>query len=154
MGLSGGADDLPGLQVRPFADDEIVLIVPAGHALARRRAFAHDLLRSETLILREAGSGTRQMTEGHLTQLGVTAGQVLELAGCEAVKRAVEAGLGVAFVSHLAIKLEVAHQVVDVPAIPELRFKRSLSIMARKDARPSAATLAFLALMGKGEGAA
>jgi DNA-binding transcriptional LysR family regulator len=152
LGFVGMSTNAPGLQVRPFAEDEIVLIVPPGHPLTRPRMLAQDLLKTETLIVREAGSGTRQVTEAHLAQLGVAPGQVLELSGCEAVKRAVGAGLGVAFASHYAIALETAHKLVEVAAIPELRLKRALAIVARKDARPSAALLALLALMGKGEG--
>jgi len=154
LGFVGVPVNTPGLQVRPFADDEIVLIVPAGHSLTRQRLFASDLLGTDTLIVREAGSATRQVAEAHLTQLGVVPGRVMELSGCEAVKRAVGAGLGVAFVSRYAITLEVAHRLVSVPPISEVRFARQLFLIARKDARPSAALLAFLALMGKGEGAA
>jgi DNA-binding transcriptional LysR family regulator len=154
LGFVGTPTWTPGLQVRPLVEDEIRLIVPRGHALAQRRAFAPDLLARETLIVREPGSATRQIAEANLTQLGVAPKTVLELTGCEGVKRAVAAGLGVAFVSQHAITLEVAQKVVSVPEIPELRFTRQLSLITRKDARPSAALLAFLALMGKGEAGA
>src|SRR5574341_536881 len=132
LGFVGMPTQAPGLQVRPFADDEIVLIVPPGHPLTRQRLLAPDLLKTETLIMREAGSGTRQVTEAHLAQLGMAPGQVLELSGCEAVKRAVGAGLGVAFTSYSAIALEAAHKLVEVASIPELRLKRALVIVARK----------------------
>lgn len=154
MGFVGAPTETPGLQVRPFVGDEIVLIVPPGHPLARQRAFAPDLLAQETLIVREPGSATRQIAEANLAQLEVVPKTVLEMTGCEGVKRAVSAGLGVAFVSRYAIALEVAQKVVSVLEIPELRFARQLSLITRKDARPSAAILAFLALMGKGTGVA
>ncbi|HLE29144.1 MAG TPA: selenium metabolism-associated LysR family transcriptional regulator [Anaerolineales bacterium] len=150
LGLVGVPSEAPGLQVRPLVDDEIVLIVPAGHALARQRAFASDLLAQATLIVREPGSATRQIVEANLLRLGAAPKDVLEMTGCEGVKRAVAAGLGVAFVSRCAITLEVAQKAVSVSEIPELRFARQLSLIARKDARPSAAALAFLALMRKG----
>ena len=151
LGFVGAPAEAPGLQVRAFEGDEIVLIVPAGHPLARQRAFASDLLARETLLVREAGSATRQITEANLVRLGLSPRRVLEMSGCEAVKRAVSAGLGVAFVSRYAIALELAHRLVSVPEIPELHFSRQLFLIARKDARPSAASLAFLALMQKGE---
>lgn len=150
VGFIGAPTEMPGLQVRPFVDDEIVLIVPPGHPLVRQRAFVPGLLASETLIVREPGSATRQIAEAHLAQLEVVPKTVLEMTGCEGVKRAVAAGLGVAFVSRHAITLEVAQKVVTVPEISELRFARQLSLITRKDARPSAAALAFLALMRKG----
>lgn len=149
LGFVGAPVESPGLQVRPFAEDEIVLIVPAGHALARQRTFAPGLLARETLITREAGSGTRQIVESHLVSLGISPRRALEMSGCEAVKRATGAGLGVAFVSRRAVALEVAHRLVGVPEIPELRIARQLYLIARKDARHSAAALAFLAMVMK-----
>lgn len=149
LGFVGALAETPGLQVRPWVGDEIVLIAPPGHSLTRPRAFAPDLLAQETLIVREPGSATRQMAEAHLARLGLAPQVVLQMTGCEGVKRAVAAGLGVAFVSRRAIALEVAQKVVTVPDISELRFARPLLLISRKDARPSAASLAFLALMGK-----
>jgi len=151
LGFVGVPTEMPGLQVRPFAEDEIVLVVPPGHSLAHQQTFTPGLLANETLILREAGSGTQQIAQSHLSELGVRPRRVMELSGCEAVKRAVAAGLGVAFVSHHAIALEMAQQPVSVPNIPELRFRRLLFILTRKDARPSAAALAFLALAAKSQ---
>jgi DNA-binding transcriptional LysR family regulator len=149
MGFVGAPTETPGLQVRPFVGDEIVLIVPPGHPLARQRAFAPDLLAQETLIVREPGSATRQIAEAHLTRLGVAPKAVLEMTGCEGVKRAVAAGLGVAFVSRRAVALEVAQRLVSVLEVSELHFARQLYLLTRKDARPSAATLAFLAIVLK-----
>ena len=151
LGFVGVPTEAPGLQVRPFAEDEIVLIVPPRHSLVRQQAFTPGLLAEDTLILREAGSGTRQIVEPRLIELGARPRRVMEIAGCEAVKCAVAAGLGVAFVSRHAIALEMAQQLVSVPNIPELRFRRPLFILTRKDARPSAAALAFLALVAKSQ---
>jgi DNA-binding transcriptional LysR family regulator len=149
LGFVGGAPVTAGLQVQPLADDTIVVIVPAGHSLARQRTFAPDLLARETLVVREAGSATRQLTEAHLQQHGLAPATVLEMTGCEGVKRAVCAGLGVAFISSRAITLELAGGLVSVPQLPELSFSRPLLLVTRKDARPSAASLAFLALLRK-----
>ena len=98
LGFVGLRPELPGLQVRPFAEDQIVLATPPGHRLTREVVFNQELLAGETLILREAGSGTRRVVEDGLVQLQVRPGRVLEMAGCEGVKRGVAAGLGVGFV--------------------------------------------------------
>ncbi len=149
LGFVGALIETPGLQVRPFADDEIVLIVPPEHPLMRRRAFAPELLSQETFVVREPGSATRQIAEARLAQLNVSPKRKLEMTGYEAVKRAVAAGLGIAFVSCYAIALEVEHKLVRVPDMAELHITRQLSLVARKDARHSAASLAFLALVRK-----
>ncbi len=154
IGFVGAVPQLPGLLVRNFADDEIVLIVPAGHALTRRRKFAPEFLTPEVLIVREPGSATRQIAEANLARLGVSPRQVMEMSGSEAVKRVVAAGLGIAFISRHAIALEVAQKLVEVPDFPQLRFSRPLLLITRKDARPSAAAAAFLELIDRWNGMA
>ncbi len=147
LGFTSMPAETPGLQVRPFAEDEIVLIVPPGHALAQQRGLSPQVFAEVTLILREAGSGTRRLAEMRLAQFGLQPKRVMELAGCEAVKRAVAAGLGVAFASWRTVALEVAHNMVCAPEIPDLRISRHLYALTRKDSRPTAASLAFLALV-------
>ena len=147
LGFVGAPAEAAGLQVRPFAEDEIILIVPPGHTLAQSSSLAPEVFAGATLILREAGSGTRQLVEAHLAQLGVQPKRVMELPGCEAVKRAVAAGLGIAWISRHAIALEVAYKLIYAPALPALRILRHLYALTRKDARPTAASLAFLALV-------
>jgi DNA-binding transcriptional LysR family regulator len=157
LGFVGAVPQIAGLLVRNFADDEIVLIVPAGHALTRRRKFvpaSAAWLAPEVLIVREPGSATRQIAEANLARLGVSPRQVMEMSGPEGVKRAVAAGLGIAFISRHAITLEVAQKLVDVPDFPQLRFSRPLFLITRKDARPSAASLAFLELVERQDGLA
>lgn len=149
LGFVGALPESAGLQVRPFSQDEIVLIVPSGHPLAGQRTYSPDLLAHETLIMREPGSGTRQVVEAGLSRLVVQTGRVLEMAGCEAVKRVVAAGLGIAFVSRLAVTLEVAHQLVQQAEIQELRFTRPLVLLSRKEARLPAAALRFSAMVTK-----
>jgi DNA-binding transcriptional LysR family regulator len=154
LGFVGAAPEIPGLLVRNFAEDEIVLIVPAGHALTRRRKFLPEWLAPEVMIIRESGSATRQIVEANLARLGVSPRQVMEISGSEGVKRAVAAGLGVAFISRHAIALEVAQKLLYTPAIAELRFPRTLFLITRKDARPSAAAQAFLELINRRDGMA
>jgi len=149
LGFVGMRSELPGLQVRPFAEDQIVLVTPSNHRLARGAAFSRELLVGETLILREAGSGTRQVVEAGLAQLQVRLGRVLEMAGCEGVKRGVAAGLGVGFVSRRALALELAQGLVCTSPVAELTFRRSLYVLARKDRRHTPTALAFVAALAK-----
>ena len=149
LGFVGLRPELPGLQVRPFAEDQIVLATPPGHRLAREVVFNQELLAGETLILREAGSGTRQVVEAGLAQLQVRPGRVLEMAGCEGVRRGVAAGLGVGFASRRSLALELAQGLLCISPIAEFTFQRPLYTLARKDRRHTSAALAFLAALGK-----
>ena len=95
-----------------LARDRIVLIVPAGHRLARRTNVTLDEIRKEPFVFREGGSGTRTAVERALKNKGIRRLNVsIELGSTEAVKEGVRAGLGVSFVSGWAVGRNSLHQV-------------------------------------------
>lgn len=88
-------------------DDELVVVVPPEHAWARQREVPPAWFAREPLLLREEGSATRRLTERALEGAGVAFQRGMELDHTEAIKRAVAAGLGVAFISQHAVREEV-----------------------------------------------
>jgi len=106
LGLVEGELQQPELDVIPWRDDELVVFCSPEHPMARRRdqSLTDDDLLACTWILREQGSGTRQtfdrIMSGILPQLNV----LLELQHTEAIKRAVEAGLGLGCLSQVALE--------------------------------------------------
>jgi len=152
LGLVGALPDKPGLQVRPFAADEVVVIVAPRHPAVRRpsnSASAASALARETWVVRETGSGTRAVALAGLAAQGIAPAGTMELTGSEAVKRAVAAGLGIGCASRHAITLEVKHGLLTAVDHPGLRFQRMLYLVTRKDARPSPTILAFTAAILK-----
>jgi DNA-binding transcriptional LysR family regulator len=87
--------------------DELVLIVPPAHRWARRREVWPNPPVLEQLLIREEGSATRELTERTLQQAGIRFTVAMELSHTEAIKEAVAAGLGVAFVSVYAVRHEI-----------------------------------------------
>lgn len=142
-----GADLPEGTGVHLWRDDEIVAIVPRGHPLAERAAqtgvaptFAE--LGAYPLVLREEGSGVRQFVEQAFAAAGVTARVALEVAGVEGVKEAVRAGMGVGFVSAMAMRHED-------DALRRLSFgpkplTRRFSILVPHEGAPSRVAACFL----------
>lgn len=118
--LSGAADtafvgEVPRerrVQCEEFATDAIVVVAPAGHALAgRKRKAPAEVLTREPLVFREKGSATRHVVEQHLTSLGLAPADLdvtLELGTSEAVVGAVESGLGIGIVSRFAAEKALA----------------------------------------------
>jgi DNA-binding transcriptional LysR family regulator len=152
LGFVGALSDVRGLQARPFAEDEVVLIAAPRHPLVRRPGDAAAVLAElarETWIMREPGSGTRDVVMANLPDRGLSPARTMELASCEAVKRAVAAGLGVGYASSHAIALEHKHGLLGAIAHPDFRFRRPLYLVTRKYARPSPAGLTFSAQMLK-----
>jgi len=121
--LSPPVDDAE-LVAEPFMDDELVMVVPAGHPLGSRAGLTLRDFRGEPFLMREAGSGTRLCVEQAAERAGVTLQTAMELGSNGAIKHAVEAGLGVAVLSRHAIELERREGglvVVDVAGFPILR---------------------------------
>lgn len=103
LGVIGEAPLIPGLVAERWVRDELVLIVPRGHRLSRRRAVSAAAITGEPYIAREQGSSTRGVAERYLRRLGATLTPVMELGSTEAIREAVAAGLGVALVSRHAV---------------------------------------------------
>jgi DNA-binding transcriptional LysR family regulator len=96
------------LVVEVCRQDQLVAIVPPNHDLAERDAVAIDDLLQFPFICREEGSGTREVINEYLSQHCKTALNIsMELGSPEAVKGAVEAGMGVSVVSRATIQKEL-----------------------------------------------
>lgn len=135
------------LQVSAWREDELVLIVAPGHPLASRRAVRAADLTAERLIVRERGSGTREVAERALAAHGVHVPIGLQLASTEAVKQAVAAGLGLAIVSRTAAADQIALKKIVVVALRGVRLQRTLTELRLRGREPSAPARAFDALL-------
>ena len=82
------------ITVENFWDDELVFIVSPDHPWALKEQVAASEIEQERFIMREQGSGTREVVENALRQVGVNYHLGMELGNTEAIKKAVEAGLG------------------------------------------------------------
>lgn len=86
------------LVAEPFLTDPLVAIAGVGHPLAGQTAIPLARLAEEPFLLRESGSATRRQIECHFTEHGLGLAPVMEVNSNEAIKQAVQAGLGVAIV--------------------------------------------------------
>jgi len=85
------------LLIVPIMRQNMVAIVPKGHAWAQRKSIALADLKNQPVILRESGSNTRRMLERALRKQAVNIDPVLELGSREAMREAVALGLGIGF---------------------------------------------------------
>jgi DNA-binding transcriptional LysR family regulator len=104
LGLIEGDCNHPDIAVEPWIADELVVFCAPNHPLANQRKVTMSQLLQEQWILREKGSGTRATFDrafhSHHSELKIR----LELEHTEAIKRAVESGLGIGCISRLALK--------------------------------------------------
>jgi len=103
MGFVGGPTEDRRYGVEPVCIDHLALIVSPAHPLARRREINVKELEQWPCIAAERISRTRHFVERKLREAGVTLRVVMELPGTEAVKKAVEANVGFAFVSGYSV---------------------------------------------------
>jgi DNA-binding transcriptional LysR family regulator len=143
LGLVEAPTSRNDLKTERFIEDEIVPIVGAQHAWA---SATHNAPKNETnanvvtreqladarLIMRERGSGTRRVVETALKRAGLKLNKLnisMELDSTEAIKAAVEAGLGVGFVSRWGIVKELRLETLAIAHIKNLNMRRGFQFI-------------------------
>ncbi|MBU0656766.1 MAG: LysR family transcriptional regulator [Gammaproteobacteria bacterium] len=124
LGVVEGLVNNKNLLVEVCRKDDLVLIVPPKHALADRKSVKLKDVMTYAFICREEGSGTREVILDYMYSLGMdkhAMNNCLELGSPEAVKGAVEAGMGLTIVSRASISKELKlGSLVAVPLDPPL----------------------------------
>lgn len=133
LGLVEGPCHSQALTSLPWRDDELVVIAGREHPWAKKGKVPAAMLAEGDWIMREKGSGTREVFEAAMANQVAAFNTLLELGHTEAIKKAVEAGLGVSCLSRLAVQRELDHGwllAIDTP----LKLNRLLTILVKKDA--------------------
>ena len=134
------------LTVVPYAEDELALIMPMHHPLS-----SHDRIQREDLyklhfIALDSQSTIRKVIDQVLSQCGIETRRLkieMELNSIEAIKTAVQSGLGVAFVSNSAIEKELQMGVLHRSKIEAVVVHRTLSVIFNPNRYRSKAAAAF-----------
>jgi DNA-binding transcriptional LysR family regulator len=151
LGLIEGPPTRREVLAEHFLDDRIELVVPRNHPWTRAAAQPVVLTALATfpMLTREEGSGTRRVIEDALAQAGLRPGQLqilMELDSTEAIISGVEAGLGIGFVSELAIQKELRIRTLARVPVAGLEIRRAFSLIRQVGplaAGPAAAFRSF-----------
>lgn len=147
FGLVAGPIDAPTLVSEPYLDDELIVIVSPQHRFAGNELVYPGELRRETFLVREAGSGTQELMEERLSQLGISPADSMQLGSTEAIKQAVAANLGISIASRYSVEAELATGRLRAANVPTVQIHRRLLLLHHKDKRISRAMLAFRLLL-------
>ena len=146
IGLIEGELQDAELNVLPWLDDELVVFCSPTHTLASRKTLSDRDALAATWILRESGSGTRQTFDramaGLLSQINVG----LELEHTEAIKRAVEADLGIGCLSRLALDDAFQRGSLIPLALPQRDFRRQFYFIVHRQKYMSSAIESWMSL--------
>jgi DNA-binding transcriptional LysR family regulator len=146
----GGQPHDPALEVEPIFSDEVVAFVAPDDPLLREAPIAPSALSGRQFVLREHGSATRDLALRCLREAGCEPGHIIELGSNEAVKRAVEAGLGIGLLSTHSIEAERLAGLLDDLSLAGWTCNRSFWLIRRRDRVLTTAEQAFLALVRSG----
>ena len=133
--------------VKKLISDELLVIVSPTHPWAKKKEVSISDLTQEPFIFREAGSGTRQMIEKFLARHGVTPNEMkisVILGSTEAIKDAVESGLGISIVSRWAARKESKYGTLRLLSLREEKMVRDFSLVINKSSVSSNALEEFL----------
>ena len=143
MALIEGENHHPDLLAEPWLQDEMLVVAPPDHPLANKKDLSLSRLGGETWVLREAQSGSREQFIQQIQPELPRWQAGLELNTLEAVMLAVEKGLGISFISRLAVSDRLKDgRLVALPLTR--RFPRQLSLIWHKQKYHSASLRHFL----------
>jgi len=146
LGVVGARLSHRGVDYKELMPDEVVVVVPGTHPWQGRKQIALEELRSEPLLIRERGSGTRAALEGALAEAGMDLGSfriVGEMGSTQAIKQAVKAGVGVSLVSKRAVEEECKSGLLWCLRVKDLKVTRSFHLATHKERSRSPLAEAF-----------
>jgi DNA-binding transcriptional LysR family regulator len=134
------------LKIVPYAEDELALILPVNHPLAKADMIQRDDLYKLKFIALDSQSTIRKVIDQVLTRCDIDTKRLrteMELNSIEAIKNAVQAGLGASFVSVTAIEKELRMGAIHRTHIEEVEVRRILSVIVNPNRYRSKAAEAF-----------
>ena len=147
LGFIEGPLHVQGLRTTVFQQDEIVPVAAPDHPLLKRKALKPSDLSGEPLLMRERGSGTRELIAAALQRQNIEQGDTMEFGNTEALKRAAVYGGGIAWLPRICIRNELRDgQLRELP-LRELAITRPLMMVQRENAPMEPAAEAFLRLL-------
>lgn len=146
IGIIGTTADDKLFTSEPLSHDVILLVARKEHNWCGRTDVQPEELLSEPIIMREKGSGTIAVVDAALRRHGLKTGDLMvctTLSSSEAIKQAVLAGCGVAFISEMAVREELKQGELVAISLSGLIITRSFSVVRKKGKTLSPAASAF-----------
>lgn len=132
VGIVEGEATNQSLTIQPFAHDEMYIIAGTKSEIFSKEIVTLEQIENETWIVREEGSGTREATERLFEILKIRPKNIIEFGSTQLIKEAVEAGMGITYLSELAIKKEKRLNTIDYLKVNGTPIQRNFSIITGK----------------------
>jgi DNA-binding transcriptional LysR family regulator len=143
LAIMGQPPDGLGISAEKFLDNPLVVIAAPDHPLTRLKRVNFSRLAKETFLSRERGSGTRSAMERIFADNHVQPRVSMEMETNEAIKQAVQAGMGLGILSKHSIELELETKRLVILDVEHFPLVRHWFVAHRTSKRLSSAALAF-----------
>jgi DNA-binding transcriptional LysR family regulator len=143
LAIMGQTPDDADISAESFLDNPLVVIAATNHPLAKLKRVKFAQLADETFLSREVGSGTRSAMERVFAQHKIQPRISMEMETNEAIKQAVQAGMGLGILSLHSIELELETKRLAMLNVEHFPLLRHWFVAHRSSKRLSIAALAF-----------
>jgi LysR family transcriptional regulator, low CO2-responsive transcriptional regulator len=143
LAILGQPPDGLDISAESFLDNPLVVISAPEHPLAKLKRVKFSQLAEETFLSREQGSGTRSAMERVFAQHKIQPHISMEMETNEAIKQAVQAGMGLGILSRHSIELELETKRIAMLNVEHFPLLRNWFVAHRRNKRLSGAALAF-----------
>lgn len=133
IGLVEGHIEDNQLHIEEFLLDEMVLVLSKQHYLAKKKYVKSEDLSNVTFVMREEGSGTKLAMEEMLHEIALEPARVITLGSTQAIKEAVEAGLGVSFLSKWALRKELKLGTLKAVRVKDINITRGFYLIRHRE---------------------
>lgn len=144
LALIEGATHHPKIVSSVFMEDELVVVCANDHPLSNRGPIAPEQLASCDLVLREKGSGTRELFDLTMALHHLAVEPIWESVSTQALVRAVKAGIGISVLPYWLVQDELSAKTVSLLKLTGIEFQRNYSIIHHADKYLSPPILDFI----------
>lgn len=143
FGLIESIVHLESILSETFMDDELAIICNPNHPFCNKNIDIADFIK-EPFLLREKGSGTRELFDDVMTSQGYSITPIWESTNTQALVNAATNGLGISVLPYILIKEELECNKIGTFTVNGLKFKRKFNIIYHKNKYLTSAAKAFI----------
>ncbi|MCD7979564.1 MAG: LysR substrate-binding domain-containing protein, partial [Fusobacterium sp.] len=128
----------------PILDDKLVIICSPKNPLAQKETVSLEEIKNQNFLLRERGSGTRELFDSILFSRGITIEPLWESISTRALVIAVQQNIGIAVLPYYLVKEELEKKIVSRVRIKNIKFVRKFNIIHHKNKYLSSSAISFI----------
>ncbi|MCM3627950.1 LysR family transcriptional regulator [Paenibacillus glycanilyticus] len=152
IGIVEGELEHERLHAESFAKDRMYVVAASSHSLGRVHDTNAASLQQETWIVREEGSGTREVTERMFMEQGVNPENRMVFGSTQIIKESVEAGLGISLLSHWAVRKEIALGTISKLTVGGRAVERDFTLLTGLHQQHTKAAELFIDILRERKG--